>query len=273
MNSTPRRVGRYDAFILYYGLFEAPLDVLTHARGAEARQRVIDGWGKAGLQIDVNCFLLRDSESVMLVDAGIGSAWGPAYGQARSTLSAAGVRPEQVDRVLITHLHGDHVLGLFEGDAAFFPRAEILVPRTDLDYFTDASAREATPADQRGSFDLAANLQRIYGDRVRAIADGPVLDGIDALPLPGHTPGHTGFLLKGETGSLLIWGDAMHVADLQPADPEIGMVFDQNPEVATRTRRAVLEQAAEESWIVAGNHIRGFGRVERAADGFRIVEA
>lgn len=94
--------------------------------------------------------------------------------------------------------------------------------------------------------------------------------GIEARPLPGHTPGHTGYLVRGEDNDLLIWGDTLHLGDLQPGDPKIGLVFDLDPDMAVQTRQATLEEAVREGWIIAGGHITGFGRVQRASEGYQI---
>jgi glyoxylase-like metal-dependent hydrolase (beta-lactamase superfamily II) len=110
------------------GTFEIPADAFIYvgdeAKGAGIRAE------KAGTTtpVPVNCFLLRGNAEVILVDTGAGSAWGPGLGHARAALAAEGIPPEAVDRVILTHVHGDHALGLFEGDAAYFPRARVSVP-------------------------------------------------------------------------------------------------------------------------------------------------
>lgn len=266
-----RRFGRYETYLLRDGEFRAPADVLTHLDGEASRRQAIGRLGKPEIQIDVNCFLLRSADGITLIDSGAGTVWGPTFGRSRQAMSELGIEPAQVDRVLLTHLHDDHALGLFEGDAAFFPNAEILVPQTDLAYFTDAAALEATPEARRGAFGMASKLQHVYGDRVRTIGEGPVLPGIIARALPGHTPGHTGYLLEDPGHSLMVWADTLHLAEIQPEDPAIGLVFDLDSATAARTRRALLEQAADEGWIVVGGHITGFNQVERAGNGFRIV--
>ncbi len=271
MTGSLRHFGQYEVILLHDGVFEAPADVLIHADGGAARQRAIEALGKPMLQVDVNCFALRGAEGIILVDAGTGTAWGPKYGHARSALQEAGITPEQIQLILLTHIHGDHALGLFDGDAPYFPNAEIFVPGRDFAFFTDPVAREATPEARRGGFKIAEQLVRIYGSRVREIPDGLVLAGIEARPLPGHTPGHTGYLVRGEDKDLLIWGDTLHLADLQPGDPKIGLVFDLDAEMAVRTRQTTLDDAAREGWIIAGGHITGFGRVERASEGYKIV--
>ncbi|EHL99099.1 metallo-beta-lactamase domain protein [Acetobacteraceae bacterium AT-5844] len=274
MAASKREFGVYTVMHLRDGIFEPSSDVVIHARGDAARQAVLDRLGPQ-LHLEVNCFLLRGPDGVALIDAGTGDHWGAALGQARAALKAAGVAPEQVARVLLTHLHGDHALGLLEGDAAWLPRAEILVPEADLRFFTDPAAREALPEAKRGAFGITERVLRAYEGRVRPIPNGPVaaFPGIEAIPLPGHTPGHTGYLLRGGTQDLLIWGDALHLFTEQAADPETGLAYDIDPALAIRTRQDMLARAAREGWMVAGAHVPGFGVLEAAGSGYRVLPA
>ncbi|MGY5780101.1 AidB family quorum-quenching N-acyl homoserine lactonase [Rhizobium sp. LEGMi135b] len=266
-------IGQYDITLLLDGLFEASAEILIHADGDAARQQAIANWGKPTLQFDVNCFLLRGPAGVALVDVRTGPAWGSKLGHARSALREAGIAPDEIQSVLLTHPHGDHALGLFDEDKAYFPNAEVFIPDADLAHFTDPAVREAIPEARRGVFKIAEQLQRIYGARVRRIGPGNLPPGIEAVSLPGHTPGHTGYLVRGDDNSLLIWGDALHLGNLQPGDPKIGLAYDLDPALGVRTRQAALEDAAREGWIVAGSHITGFGRVQRASGGYEILPA
>jgi glyoxylase-like metal-dependent hydrolase (beta-lactamase superfamily II) len=273
MSPDHRCVGRYNVTILHDGIFEAPSEVLTHVAGEQAREQAIAALGRPTIRIVVNCFALRDASGLTLVDAGTGTSWGDAYGHARRALSALGTTPDQVDRVLITHLHGDHALGLFDGDKPYFPKAEILVPEIDLAHFADAAKRAATPKARQSGFDIAATLLRLYDGRVRAAAPGSVMPGIELVPLPGHTHGHAGYLIADRARSLLLWGDALHLQSLQAADPDIGLVYDLDGETAARSRRTVLDRAAGEGWLVSGGHVEGIREVRRGAGGYEIVAA
>ncbi|AVA23859.1 MBL fold metallo-hydrolase [Rhizobium sp. NXC24] len=268
MTDSVLKFWRYEVIPLRDGFFEASSEVLTHARGGPERRRTIEAWAKTTVQMDINCFALRNAEGITLVDAGAGTSWGSTFGQARTAMREAGIAREEVQRVLLTHIHDDHVLGLFDEGTPYFPHAEVLVPEKDLAFFTDPCAWRATPEARRGGFDMAEQLQQIYGPRVRRIPEGAVLAGIEARALPGHTPGHTGYLVQGEENSnLLIWGDTLHLGELQSNDPEIGLVYDLDVQMAARTRQATLELATREHWIIAGSHLTGFGRVRRAAEG------
>jgi glyoxylase-like metal-dependent hydrolase (beta-lactamase superfamily II) len=274
MTNGMRRFGEYGLLHLLDGIFAPSSEVVIHPAGEDARQALRENLGSQ-LRLEVNCFLLQGPDGIALIDAGTGDAWGPQLGHARAALREAGVAPEQVSRVLMTHLHGDHALGLLDGTTAWLPRAEILVPEVDLHYFTDPAARAALPVERQSAFGITAKLLHVYEGRVRTIPNGPVaaFPGIEAIPLPGHTPGHTGYLLRDEDRSLLVWGDMLHLFSEQAADPEAGLVYDLDPAQAVRTRHEMLARAAAEGWMVAGAHVSGFGVLEAAGAGYRVVPA
>lgn len=272
MTASVRHFGRYDVILLCDGVFEASNEVLTHIDGPTARQNAIETFAKPQIQLDVNCFALRGPNGITLVDAGGGSLFGPAFGLARKGLAEAGITPQEISHVLVTHIHGDHVLGLFENDTAYFPNAEILVPEADFAFFTNAEARAALPETKHGGFKAAEKLQAIYRDRLKRIPNGIVFPGIEAIALPGHTPGHTGYLLNDGDDALLLWGDTLHIAELQPSDPKIGLVYDLDPETAAKTRATTLERAALNGWTVVGGHV-GFGKVIKDNQAYRILPA
>jgi len=272
MDRNSRRIGPYEVSIMRDGVFEAPLDVLIHADGQTARDEAVTRWGKAKLSIVVNCFALKGDDGITLVDAGTGPSWGAAMGHVPAAMKAAGIAPEQVARVLITHLHGDHALGLFDGEQARFPQAEILVPEADLAFFGNEANRSGTPENKQGGFDITASLNKLYAGRIQAVA-GEVLPGITLIPLPGHTFGHSGYLIEGANENLLLWGDALHLSDLQASEPDIGLVYDLDAPTALASRRGILERAAHENWLVSGGHVEGFKRVIKKGAGYELVAA
>jgi glyoxylase-like metal-dependent hydrolase (beta-lactamase superfamily II) len=272
MSKTWRRFGSYDVLILDDGVFEAPLDVLIHADGETARDEAVARWGKPKVNIPVNCFALRGVGGITLVDAGTGPSWGEAMGHAPAAMAKMGIAPGEIERVLITHLHGDHALGLFDGERARFPKAEIIVPEVDFGFFGDEANRARTPQNKQGGFAVTAAVKKHYGDRIHSAPAGPVRPGITLVPLPGHTAGHSGYLIEGDT-PLLLWGDALHLSDLQATEPGIGFVYDFDAATARASRRAILERAAREGWLVSGGHIEGFRRVIEKSAGYELIPA
>lgn len=273
MAQQPRRVGAYEVSILHDGVFEAPLDVLIHGDGQAARDEAVARWGKPKVSIVVNCFALKGPDGITLIDAGTGPFWGEAMGHAPAAMAAAGIAPEDVARVLITHLHGDHALGLFDGDAARFPNAEIIVPEADFGFYGDEANRARTPENKRGAFAITATLKKLYAGRIRSVPAGEARPGISLIALPGHTHGHSGYLIEGADESLLLWGDALHLSDLQASDPDIGFVYDFDAATAFASRRGILERAAHENWLVSGGHVDGFKRVVKKGAGYELVAA
>jgi glyoxylase-like metal-dependent hydrolase (beta-lactamase superfamily II) len=268
-----RRIGAYEISILHDGVFEAPLDVLIHADGEAARDQAVARWGKPKVSIVVNCFALKGADGITLIDAGTGPSWGAAMGHAPAAMAVAGIAPENVARILITHLHGDHALGLFDGDSPFFPNAEIIVPEADFSFYGDEANRAHTPEKKQGAFAITATLKRLYAGRIRSVPAGEARPGISLIPLPGHTFGHSGYLIEDGEESLLLWGDALHLSDLQASDPDIGFVYDFDAATALASRRGILERAAHENWLVSGGHVEGFRRVVKKGAGYELQPA
>jgi len=266
-----KRFGRYDLITLVDGVFSAPSDILVHPAGEAPRAAAIEKLGPR-IAIVVNCFALTGENGITLIDSGTGPSWGEAMGHAPAAMSKAGIAPEAVKRVLITHLHGDHALGLFDGEKPAFPNAEIVVPEADFAFYGDEAKRETIPENKRGAFTITATLKRLYEGRIRTLGAGDALDGLSLIPLPGHTYGHSGYLLEGGPQPLLFWGDALHLAELQSADPDLGLVYDLDAAMAVRSRRNILERAASEGWLVAGSHVEGISRVERDGGEYRLVQ-
>ena len=269
--TTTTRVGPWEVIRILDGLFEAPLDVLTHLDGDTATRHLRDTWPDPMFRVDVACFALRSPDETILVDAGTGPSWGPALGHAPRALREAGIAPGEIDRILLTHLHGDHALGLFDGEAALFPRAEMLVPRAELAHFTDPAARAAASEDEQHVFLIAERLVAFYGSRVRPIDPGPLHPSIETVLLPGHTAAHAGYLVRDSDAGLLLSGDMLQV--VTPAlDLGAGLIYDSDPAQASQTRRLWLDRLAQTGWTLAGAHLPGLHRVHALDDGqFRLA--
>ncbi|MEM7319828.1 MAG: MBL fold metallo-hydrolase [Pseudomonadota bacterium] len=274
MSQRTINTGGYRVTRLFDGTFEAPLKVFIHQQGEAACQAALQRWGGDALRIPVHCFLLQGERGPILIDAGAGTGWGPKFGSARAEMTRLGVDAADIETVLITHFHGDHALGLLDPDGqAFFANAQVIAPADDLDHYTDPEARAHAPKERRSGFDIVAGIVPAYGDRLKPARAGDVLPGISLVPLPGHSPGHSGYFIEGPDRALLLWGDAMHIADLQLPDPEVGLIFDYDPTQTIRSRREVLERLASTDEIVAGGHLTGFHHVRRSETGFSIVDA
>ena len=224
----------------------------------------------------VNAYLVEDADRVILIDAGTGAIFGATLGHLLSNLAIAGYEPEAVTHVIATHLHPDHVGGAVTDAGALFPNAELIVPTADHTFFTNPDIRAAAPEEVRGFFDIAVSAVEAYGDRLTLI-DGAqsIAPGITAMPLPGHTPGHTGYMLESDGQALLIWGDLVHVPAVQFARPEVTIAFDTDAAQAAATRARLYDQVATDGVMIAGMHMPfpGFGYVDRAGGAYAFVPA
>lgn len=228
-----------------------------------------------GMQTAVNAFLIHTGDNLVLVDAGSAACFGPTLGQVEQNLRASGYVPEEVDTILMTHLHPDHVCGLADenGDAVY-PNAELRASQGDADFWLDEERSQALPEDQRAFFTMAQEAVAPYQEAGRFSPFEPgdeLLMGIVAQDTHGHTPGHASFMLQSDEDAMLVWGDVVHSYGVQFADPSVSIEFDSNPEQAVRTREAVLESAVEDKHWVAGAHMPfpGIGHIVEDVDGYR----
>jgi len=264
------QVGDFTVSAVSDGVLNSNHDVIVGIERTESERLTGIAYGQP-LPLDVNCFLIRHRDRLILSDAGSGHSMAAMLGKLPQNLRAIGVTPEAIDILLLTHLHPDHSLGLLdEAGRAVFPRAQLVVHEIEAEFWLD---RTPSPDDSE-RVQRNTKAQRMvtapYRERMRRIADGEVLPGITAMLRPGHTPGHTNWLIQSGNDRLLIWGDIVHLAAVQLARPDATLVFDVAPETARATRQRVLDWVAAEGLCVAGAHLPfpGFGRVVRAGDGY-----
>ena len=225
----------------------------------------------------VNAFLVQSGGRTVLVDTGAGnkaSAMFPSLGLLGDSMTAAGMSPGDVDAVVMTHLHIDHFGGLTGDDgAAAFPRAELVLSAAEADYWLDEAKMAAASDAAKPRFAGAQAAVAPYKDRMRTFAGTEAVLGLQPVPLPGHTPGHTGYLIEDGGARLLIWADVMHVPDVQAPRPEVTIGFDSDPPSAITSRRRALDMAVSERLMVTGMHLHfpGFARVTRVGDGYALV--
>lgn len=228
------------------------------------------------LRISVNAYVIQLGGRTIAVDAGADTLFGPTAGRHSRVLEAAGIDPASVDTVLMSHLHPDHLGGLIAGGRAVFANAAVKVAAPELAYWTDAGQRAAAPDFARPWFDAVAETKRLYGDRLTTFrGEAAVAPGITAVPLPGHTPGHTGFVLESGGERLFLWGDVTDFLALQLADPAATLVFDVDKATGERSRRKAIEIAASERLMIGGAHVPfpSFGHIAGPASQRRFMPA
>jgi glyoxylase-like metal-dependent hydrolase (beta-lactamase superfamily II) len=256
------------------GMFEASTALLTNIDPAEADALLAGTFRPLPPRITVNAFMLTMGGKRILVDTGCAATMGPTLGSMLSHLAAMGVAPETVSTVLLTHAHPDHANGLIDAaGAAVFPNAEIIISAKESAFWLDDAIMASVPEDSKGYFLGARAALAPYAGRTRLIDEGEVLPGITAIPEPGHTPGHTGFLVTSGSESLLLWGDIVHLPGVQFARPDAGLAFDADGPAAIATRARIMDMAATDKLLVAGMHLDfpTFGHLVRQGTGYALV--
>jgi glyoxylase-like metal-dependent hydrolase (beta-lactamase superfamily II) len=262
-------VGRFEVTALLDGTHPFPIDT------------VVDGVPKAEIALDlerdflrepvqgsINAFLINTGSKLILIDTGAGVLYGDCCGHLLANLRAAGYQPAQVDEVLLTHLHKDHVGGVIADGAMAFPHAVVRVSQAEADYWLNPANKLTAPAFLSSFFDaaIASVAPYVAAGRFKPFSGDAVLDpGIRAITLPGHTPGHTAYLVESDAKHLMVWGDIVHVASIQLRNPSATVEYDTDAASARRSRRYALDLAADRRYLVGAAHIAfpGLGHIRR----------
>ncbi|WP_259070323.1 MBL fold metallo-hydrolase [Mucilaginibacter sp. X4EP1] len=253
-----------------------PLDMaqlLLNAKPGELKSGFAESFLSTTVESSDNEFLIRTDGKLILVDAGSGDLLGASFGQLTKSLQNAGVQPEQIDAVLLTHLHPDHVGGLMRNGKMVFPNATIYIAKAESDFWLIPEALKNAPAAYKPFFEYAQNAALPYAKagKLKAFKSGDVLfPGITALGSAGHTAGHTSYVIESNGDKLLILGDLIHAQAVQFADPGIAIGYDSDPKEAVSTRRRVFDDAVKGKYLVAGSHLSfpGVGHIKANGNGY-----
>jgi glyoxylase-like metal-dependent hydrolase (beta-lactamase superfamily II) len=269
------QVGEATLTTLSDGYFQIPLEhLIVNAPMEKVLELQHSALRTNAPRLDVNAYLVRSPHhGPVLIDTGGGSKLMASLGKLPSALKAAGVSLESVETVLLTHLHSDHCGGLVDAHGeGSFPNAELVLHRAEAAFWLESDLDKVP---DRQTFEFVRHMLAPYAKRTRLSEGGEVVPGVQAVPLPGHTPGHTGYRIGSGPSSVFIWGDIVHVPAVQSALPEAGTAMDVDPELAVVTRRQTFKQVAEETSFIAGMHLEFPGVAQLIADGegYRFVPA
>ena len=272
-----RRVGDIIVTAISDGFLDGTLDVLRNIDHGEARQILTDAFRPAR-RTAVNAFLIYSAGRLALIETGSGNYLQPTAGKVLANIKAAGVSPTDIEAVLLTHMHPDHSAGLTDiaTGKPNYPNAELVMhAREPEHWFDDAKMAKGNDREKKLFFQAGREQVEPYKDRWRLFAGGEVFPGVSAVPRPGHTPGHTTFMISSGKEQLLIWGDTVHVPEVQTARPEVCMDFDTDKDMAAESRRKVFDMVATDRLLVTGMHLHfpGFAHLVRSGSGYRLIPA
>src|SRR5258707_8070478 len=269
-----RRIGDIVVTAISVRYLDGNFDVMRNVDLEKALQVLRDAFRPARLT-SVNAFLVHSKDRIAIVDTGSGNYLQPTAGFVQRNLAAAGIDPKSIDTVLLTHMHPDHSAGLTDmsNGQRLFPNAELVMHENELaHWFDDGAMAKVDERSRKRYFGAGREQVAPYKDRTRLFQQGEVFPGVTAVPSLRHTPGHTAYLVASGKDQLMIWGDTVHVPEVQTAFPEAGMAFDTDLAAAAASRKPMFDRGCTDGGLIAGMHLHfpAFSRLARRGDSYAL---
>jgi len=228
------------------------------------------------VEISINVFMFKLGTRLYLVDTGSGQLFPAGFGgKLLQSLAAAGVRPEQITDILLTHAHDDHMGGLIHDGALEFPNAIVHVAKADVDFFEDRSNASKRHYGMNYFDDYFASLKHYVDAGKVQTFEGitEIAPGITATVHPGHTPGSSFYTVESDGQQIVFVGDIIHVGAVQFPEPDITITYDVDRRLAAQVRKTALAEFARERTLIAIPHIPfpGIGHVRTSGTGYEWV--
>lgn len=266
-------LGDFEVTAISDGTVKLPmLKLLTNTKPETVAAALKAGFLKEMVETSVNAYLINTGTKLVLIDTGAAGLFGPTLGNLLANLQAAGYKPEQVDEIYITHMHADHVGGLLDKGTVAFPNAVLRINKLDTDYWLSEANMNAAPEGAKGFFKGAMASVKPYVDAGKLKpfeGDTELVPGVRSMSTYGHTPGHSAYIVESKGEKLVLWGDLMHVAAVQFANPSVTIQFDTNNKAAEQARKKAYADAAKNGYLVGISHVSfpGLGHLVTAPGG------
>jgi len=252
-----------------------PKGTFTGVPDDELRKMLTDNFlSPTSVVLEQNSPIVNVGDKLVLFDTGLGTAkgFGPTTGRQQKSLSEAGIKPEDIDAVVISHGHPDHIGGVVDDSGKpLFPNAQVYIAQSDLEFWTDEKKMDGPLKD---FIALARKNLLPVRDRIVFYKDGQeFLPGIQAMAAPGHTVGHTMFMITSEGKSFAYLADLTHHPILLLEKPRMEFSYDTDPKQAADSRVRMLDMLAANKIAVLPYHYPwpGLGHVVKTGEGFHYV--
>lgn len=272
------QVGSVEVTALYDGIWEKPHDpaFIRNASIEDTKEAL----ARAGLPtefvpIPLTVIVLTVNGEHIMVDAGSGSQWQPTAHGILVNMKAAGLDPSSVSKILLSHFHPDHIFGLMERgtNLPVFPDAELVVSAAEYKWWTEPGRIDRLPAERKALGERISTVFPSWRNFTLVEGEREVASGISLLPAPGHTPGHSAFLVSSGGQQLMVSNDAAYLPALLAPHPDWQGSFDLDGPLAVKTRGMLIERAIAGKMLVCGSHFPfpGVGIFSRHGDAYAYV--
>jgi glyoxylase-like metal-dependent hydrolase (beta-lactamase superfamily II) len=277
------KVGAFEISVVTDGAATFPLPdkfVQNHPK-AEVEQALAAAYQPAGtVTIPFTPIVINTGAKLVVVDTGYGPEMHVKtkgrVGQLPANLAAAGIDPKAVDTVIISHMHLDHVSGLRTADGGLaFPNAEVMVPTTDWAYWMSDVEMNKLPEGYTKS--VYPGIRKIFAGQENKVTKydwgKEIVPGITTVATPGHTPGHTSFVVASGSAKILVQSDVTNIPHLFLRHPTWQVMYDVDPLKAAETRKKFYDMASTDKFMIQGFHFPfpSAGYVEKAGSEYRLV--
>jgi glyoxylase-like metal-dependent hydrolase (beta-lactamase superfamily II) len=267
------KVGSIEVTAVYDGIWRKPHDP-TFIKNASVEDSK-EALAKAGLTtefmpIPLTVVVLKIGDKYVMIDSGSGvGQWQANATNLPSNMKAAGIDRGQISTILVSHFHPDHVWGLMEKgtNAAVFPNAELIVSSTEYKWWTEPGRVEKLPEGRKPAGKRIGDVFPTWKNWKLVEDNAEVASGVRLLAAPGHTPGHSAFLVTSGKDQLMVSNDAMYVPALLAPHPDWQGAYDQDGATAVTTRRKLMDRVIADKMMVCGAHFPFPGRGTFTKDG------
>ena len=267
------KVGSIEVTAIYDGIWKKPHDpaFIKNASVEETKAAL----AKAGLTtefmpIPLTVSVLKIGDKYIMVDSGSGvGQWQANATNLPANMQAAGIDRNQISTILISHFHPDHVWGLMEKgtNAPVFPNAELIVSGTEYKWWTEAGRVEKLPEGRKAAGKRISDVFPGWKNWKQVEDNAEVAPGVRLIAAPGHTPGHSAFLVTSGTQQLMVSNDTMYVPALLAPHPDWQGAYDQDGDTAVATRRKLVDRVIADKMMISGAHFPFPGSGQFVKDG------
>ena len=272
------KLGSYQLTALYDGVWYVPIDdkFIRNASGADVNKALAAAFlPPRVLPISFTALLVNTGSKLVLIDTGTAGQLTDTAGSMLANLAVAGISPVEIDTILISHFHPDHIDGIKTKDGdKMFANAEIWVPEPEWKFWMDDAQMSRAKGPVLRYF---LNSRRIFSDMAKEVRQfkpgAEVVPSIVSIPAYGHTPGHTAFAIHSGNQSMLAMSDTVRNPYLFARHPDWQPIFDMDGALAVKARRTMLDRAAADRMLVEAYHFPfpACGHMIKTATGYKLV--